>query len=142
MINPSLRLGILLLAGLAALPAHAFCGFYVAKADTSLFNKASKVVLVRDGNRTVLTMANDYQGDPERVRHRGAGADLPRKGPDPRRRPRADRPSRRLYRAAAGRIFRRRSLQPLRRACPRSAAAPAPAPMAAQERRRAPTAWE
>ena len=46
-------------------PAAAFCGFYVAKADTKLFNEASKVVLVRDGNRTVLTMANDYQGDPK-----------------------------------------------------------------------------
>jgi len=44
--------------------AHAFCGFYVAKADTKLFNKASQVVLVRSEDRTVLTMANDYQGDP------------------------------------------------------------------------------
>jgi hypothetical protein len=44
--------------------AEAFCGFYVAKADTSLFNRASQVVLVRDGDRTVLTMSNDYQGDP------------------------------------------------------------------------------
>ncbi|WP_455202196.1 DUF2330 domain-containing protein [Kaarinaea lacus] len=43
--------------------AWSFCGFYVAKADTKLFNKASKVVLVRDQDRTVLTMANDYQGD-------------------------------------------------------------------------------
>src|SRR5438045_7859015 len=41
-----------------------FCGFYVAKADTKLFNKASRVVLVRDGDRTVLTMANDFKGDP------------------------------------------------------------------------------
>jgi hypothetical protein len=41
----------------------AFCGFYVAKADTKLFNKASQVVLVRDGDRTVMTMANDFQGD-------------------------------------------------------------------------------
>ncbi len=32
--------------------AQAFCGFYVAKADTSLFNQASQVVLVRDGDRT------------------------------------------------------------------------------------------
>ena len=40
-----------------------FCGFYVAKADTKLFNKASQVVLVRDGDRTVLTMANDFKGD-------------------------------------------------------------------------------
>src|SRR5437870_12428946 len=43
--------------------AHAFCGFYVAKADTKLFNKASQVVLVRDEDKTVLTMANDFRGD-------------------------------------------------------------------------------
>src|SRR5262249_9745401 len=36
---------------------------YVAKADTKLFNKASQVVLVRDGDRTVMTMANDFKGD-------------------------------------------------------------------------------
>src|SRR5262249_50322577 len=40
-----------------------FCGFYVAKADTKLFNRASQVVLVRDGDRTVLTMVNDFKGD-------------------------------------------------------------------------------
>lgn len=45
--------------------AQAFCGFYVARADTSLFNRASQVVLVRDGDRTVITMANDFQGDVE-----------------------------------------------------------------------------
>ncbi|MFG6103660.1 DUF2330 domain-containing protein [Leptothoe sp. EHU-05/26/07-4] len=44
-------------------PAHAFCGFYVAKADTSLYNKASQVAIARDGNHTVLTMGNDYQGE-------------------------------------------------------------------------------
>jgi Na+-translocating ferredoxin:NAD+ oxidoreductase RnfD subunit len=43
--------------------AGAFCGFYVAKADTKLFNRASQVVLVRDGDRTVLTMANDFKGN-------------------------------------------------------------------------------
>ncbi len=43
--------------------AQAFCGFYVARADTSLFNKASQVVLVRDGDRTVITMANDFEGE-------------------------------------------------------------------------------
>ena len=43
--------------------AVAFCGFYVAKADTKLFNKASKVAIMRDGERTVITMANDYQGE-------------------------------------------------------------------------------
>jgi hypothetical protein len=43
--------------------AYSFCGFFVAKADTKLFNQASKVILARDGDRTVLTMANDYQGE-------------------------------------------------------------------------------
>jgi hypothetical protein len=42
--------------------AQAFCGFYAGKADASLFNQASQVVLVRDGDRTVLSMQNDYQG--------------------------------------------------------------------------------
>lgn len=42
---------------------EAFCGFYVAKADAKLFNKASKVVLVRNGDRTVIGMMNDYQGE-------------------------------------------------------------------------------
>ena len=49
--------------GLSA-PANAFCGFFVAKADTDLFNDASKVALVRDGERTVITMASDYRGEP------------------------------------------------------------------------------
>jgi hypothetical protein len=49
----------------AAGTAFAFCGFYVAKADTKLFNQASQVVLVRDADRTVLTMANDFKGDPK-----------------------------------------------------------------------------
>lgn len=48
---------------LSAPMASAFCGFYVAKADTDLFNDASKVVLVRDDDRTVITMASDYRGD-------------------------------------------------------------------------------
>jgi hypothetical protein len=43
--------------------ALAFCGFYVAKADSKLYNQASQVAIARDGKRTVLTMANDYQGD-------------------------------------------------------------------------------
>ncbi|WP_353931075.1 DUF2330 domain-containing protein [Okeanomitos corallinicola TIOX110] len=43
--------------------ALAFCGFYVAKADTKLYNKASQVIIARDENKTVLTMANDFQGE-------------------------------------------------------------------------------
>ncbi|MEM9138398.1 MAG: DUF2330 domain-containing protein, partial [Pseudomonadota bacterium] len=50
--------------GLAG-PASAFCGFYVARGDAKLFNQASKVVMVRDGDRTVITMVNDFQGDVE-----------------------------------------------------------------------------
>lgn len=44
-------------------PALAFCGFYVAKADSSLYNQASQVIIARDQDRTVLTMSNDYQGE-------------------------------------------------------------------------------
>jgi hypothetical protein len=54
----SLTLGLIL-----APPAWAFCGFYVAKADASLYNRASQVIIARDGKRTVLTMSNDYQGE-------------------------------------------------------------------------------
>jgi hypothetical protein len=57
-----------ILAALCALllgaPASAFCGFYVAKADTRLFNHASRVVIAHDGDHTVVTMAADYQGTP------------------------------------------------------------------------------
>ncbi|MBI2486734.1 MAG: DUF2330 domain-containing protein [Deltaproteobacteria bacterium] len=37
----------------------------MAKADTKLFNKASQVVIVRDGDKTVMTMANDFKGAPK-----------------------------------------------------------------------------
>jgi hypothetical protein len=47
-----------------AQPALAFCGFYVAKADSKLFNRSSKVVLARDGRTTAITMASDYEGEP------------------------------------------------------------------------------
>jgi hypothetical protein len=43
--------------------AHAFCGFYVAKADATLFNTKSQIILVRDGERSVITMSNDFKGD-------------------------------------------------------------------------------
>jgi hypothetical protein len=57
-----------LITGLLALgvsaPAAAFCGFYVAQANAQLFNNASKVVLARKDERTVVTMASDYEGSP------------------------------------------------------------------------------
>ena len=40
-----------------------FCGFYVSKADGTLKNKTSQVILVRDGNKTSITMYNDFKGD-------------------------------------------------------------------------------
>ena len=43
--------------------ALAFCGFYVSQADTSLYNQASQVAIAREGDRTILTMANDFQGE-------------------------------------------------------------------------------
>ena len=43
--------------------ASAFCGFYVGKADTKLFNKASEVAIARHDNKTVITMVNDFKGD-------------------------------------------------------------------------------
>ena len=60
-----IRIFSLLVAVLVMLPntANAFCGFYVSKADADLFNEASKVVLARNGGRTVITMANDFKGD-------------------------------------------------------------------------------
>ena len=58
--STALALGLL-----ATAPASAFCGFYVAQADTKLFNEASKVVLARDGDQTSVTMASDYEGDPK-----------------------------------------------------------------------------
>jgi hypothetical protein len=56
-------IAIVLLA--VAATTQAFCGFYVGRADTKLFNSASKVILVRDDNRTVISMLNDYTGDPK-----------------------------------------------------------------------------
>ena len=56
---------LLLTATLWPCVAHAFCGFYVASGDAKLFNKASQVALVRDGDRTVMTMANDFRGEPK-----------------------------------------------------------------------------
>ena len=58
---------LLALLAVCALPeaALAFCGFYVASGEAKLFNHRSQVGLVRDGDRTVMTMASDYEGDPK-----------------------------------------------------------------------------
>ncbi|MGH7962846.1 MAG: DUF2330 domain-containing protein, partial [Candidatus Binatia bacterium] len=44
---------------------YSFCGFYVARADANLYNSASQVVVVRDEDKTVLTMVNNYKGNPQ-----------------------------------------------------------------------------
>lgn len=52
-------LALLLMTG----NSFGFCGFYVSKAPASLFNHKSEVILVRDGDHSVITMSNDFQGD-------------------------------------------------------------------------------
>lgn len=56
-----------LLLSLAIFPVVAmlssFCGMYVSKADGTLKNKTSQVILVRDGNKNVVTIYNDFRGD-------------------------------------------------------------------------------
>jgi len=54
---------MILLSAMITHEATAFCGFYVSKADGTLKNKTSQVILVRDGNRNVITMYNDFKGN-------------------------------------------------------------------------------
>jgi len=66
--NAVRTLAVALIALAISLPssrAAAFCGFFVAGGDAKLTNNASQVVLMRKGNRTVMTMSNNYQGPPE-----------------------------------------------------------------------------
>jgi hypothetical protein len=49
---------------LTAPTAQAFCGFYVARADGSLYNRSSTVVYTRSGRNSVITMSSDYRGTP------------------------------------------------------------------------------
>lgn len=57
-----MRFILLFLVMCLPVTAQAFCGFYVAKADGSLYNQSSKVVFVRDGRKSVITMSSDYRG--------------------------------------------------------------------------------
>ena len=58
------RLALVALLALP-LPALAFCGFFVSGAGGSLYANATMVVMMRDGDQTVLSMQNNYQGPPE-----------------------------------------------------------------------------
>ena len=54
---------IIILTAMISHEAAAFCGFYVSKADGTLKNKTSQVILVRDGDQNVITMYNDFKGN-------------------------------------------------------------------------------
>lgn len=53
---------LIISAVMFGLTAQSFCGFYVTKVDAKLFNKSSQIILVRDGDRSTITMSNDFQG--------------------------------------------------------------------------------
>lgn len=54
---------MIILAAMVTHDASAFCGFYVSKADGTLKNKTSQVIIVHDGKRSVITMYNDFKGN-------------------------------------------------------------------------------
>ena len=43
--------------------SYAFCGFYAARAGSTLYNQSSKVVIAQDGQYQSVTMASDFEGD-------------------------------------------------------------------------------
>ena len=47
---------------LAAPDAEAFCGFFVGKADATLGNRSSQVIVARHEQKTVISMLNEYRG--------------------------------------------------------------------------------
>lgn len=61
--KPKLVIIAAVIASLIPAQALPFCGFYVAKADTGLFNESSQVVYERDGDRSIVTMGSDFKSD-------------------------------------------------------------------------------
>ena len=47
---------------IVATDAHAFCGFFVGKADATLANRSSQVIVARHEQKTVISMLNEYRG--------------------------------------------------------------------------------
>ena len=47
---------------LASPDAEAFCGFFVGKADATLGNRSSQVIVARHEQKTVISMLNEYRG--------------------------------------------------------------------------------
>jgi hypothetical protein len=60
---PKMKVLLTFVSFFTMLGSFAFCGFYIAKADATLFNNKSEVILVRDGLKTVITMSNDFKGN-------------------------------------------------------------------------------
>ena len=59
-----LRTAIVVALLVAAAPsAQAFCGFFVGKADATLGNKSSQVIVARNEQKTVISMLNEYRGE-------------------------------------------------------------------------------
>jgi hypothetical protein len=56
-------MSLLLLGTLLSPAAHAFCGTYVGSAGAELYNDVSQVAIVRQGNETVLSVANNVDGN-------------------------------------------------------------------------------
>jgi len=54
---------VMILVSMISHDAAAFCGFYVSKADGTLKNKTSQVIIVHHGDRSTITMYNDFKGD-------------------------------------------------------------------------------
>jgi len=64
-INKKKIAATVLLIAMVSHDAAAFCGFYVSKADGTLKNKTSQVIIVHDGDRNTITMFNDFKGNPK-----------------------------------------------------------------------------
>jgi hypothetical protein len=54
-----------LVSAIAPQSADAFCGFYVGGGSADLFSNATQAVMMREGNRTILSIQNDFQGPTE-----------------------------------------------------------------------------
>ena len=54
-----------LVSAIAPQSAQAFCGFYVGGGNADLFSNATQAVMMREGNRTILSIQNDFQGPTE-----------------------------------------------------------------------------
>ncbi|MFT5686123.1 MAG: hypothetical protein ACI8RZ_007079, partial [Myxococcota bacterium] len=63
--KPMRRWTLLLMASglLCPEPADAFCGAYVGEEGAEIHNKASRIVVAREGAVTTLTMFSDFEGD-------------------------------------------------------------------------------